>query len=258
MDLIEAKHKTNTERHPWEYARFEVLKHFFKKEIIQHKNNPTIIDIGCGDSFVVESISKLYPQANLIAVDTAFTPEIIEHYKQKLQNKNISFYYNIDEVPSTINADCILLMDVIEHIEKDVDFLKLVKEKPFTTNDTKWFITVPAYQSLFCSHDTFLGHFRRYDNEMLTKHTNQANLKTLKIGYFFFSLLLPRYLQVQKEKSQKHSDSTTGLVEWNAGSFKTNLIKTVLVIDFKLTSFFQAIGIKLPGLSNYIICQKSV
>ena len=34
MDLIEAKHKTNTERHPWEYARFEVLKHFLKNGIV--------------------------------------------------------------------------------------------------------------------------------------------------------------------------------------------------------------------------------
>ena len=258
MDLIEAKHKTNIERHPWEYARFEVLKHFLNKEIIQNKTNPTIIDIGCGDSFVVESISKLYPQSNLIAVDTAFTPEIIEFYKQKLQNINISFYYHIDEVPSTIKADCILLMDVIEHIEEDILFLNLVREKTFTTSETKWFITVPAYQNLFCTHDTFLGHFRRYNNDMLITHTTKAHLKTIKVGYFFFLLLLPRYLQVIKEKSQKHTDSTTGLVEWNAGSFKTNFIKTILVIDFKITSFFQVIGIKLPGLSNYIICQKSV
>ena len=256
MDLIEAKHKTNTNRHPWEFARFEVLKHYFKTKLV-NTPNPTIIDIGCGDSFVVESISKLYPQANLIAVDTAFTPEIIEHYKQKINNTKIAFYYNIDEVPSNIKADCILLMDVIEHIEFDIDFMKLVQNKAFTTMETKWFITVPAFQNLFCTHDTFLGHYRRYDNKQLVDHTSQAKLKTNEVGYFFFSLLLPRYLQVKKEQYNKNSTTTTGLVEYNGGPIATKFIKTILVIDFKITLFLKAIGIKLPGLSNYIICQKS-
>jgi hypothetical protein len=256
MDLIEAKHKTNTNRHPWEYARFEVLKHFLKSKLV-NKENPTIVDIGCGDSFVVESISKIYPNAKLIAVDTAFTSEIIEHYKERLNNPNIAFYYNVDEVLGNVKADCILLMDVIEHIEFDISFMKLVLSKSFTTADTKWFITVPAFQSLYCSHDTFLGHYRRYDNKMLVDHTAQAGLKTVTVGYFFTSLLLPRYLQVKKESSNKTDHSTTGLVEWNGSSFKTSLIKTVLVVDFKITAFLKAIGIKLPGLSNYIICQKS-
>jgi hypothetical protein len=257
MDLIEAKYKTNVSRHPWEFARFEVLKHYLKKHLV-NKINPTIVDIGCGDSFVVETISKIYPEATLIAVDTAFTPEIIEHYKTKLNNPKIAFYYNVDEVPSNVNADCILLMDVIEHIEKDIDFMKLVLTKQFVNAKTKWFITVPAFQSLFCNHDTFLGHYRRYDTRMLINHTTLSGLKTLDVGYFFSSLLLPRYLQVKKEQSKKSTKSTTGLVEWNGGKLKNNLVKSVLAIDFKISSFLKIIGIKLPGLSNYIVCQKSV
>lgn len=255
MDLIEVKHKTNTNRHPWEFARFEVLKHFLKRNLI-NKKNPTIVDIGCGDSFVVESISKIYPEANLIAVDTAFSPEMIEYYKQKLGNPKISFYYHIDEVPSNIKADCILLMDVIEHIEYDIEFLKSVVSKPFTLPETNWFITVPAFQNLFCSHDTFLGHFRRYDNKLLVTNVSKAGLQKEDVGYFFFSLLLPRYLQVRKEKKGS-AKSTTGLVEWNGSSFKNAFIKFVLVFDFKMSNFMRVFGIKLPGLSNYIICRKS-
>ena len=257
MDLIEAKHKTNTNRHPWEFARFEVLRHYLKKELI-NTTNPTIVDIGCGDSFVVESISKLYPQAKLIAVDTAFTPEIIEHYKQKVNNTNITFYYNVDEVPTSIKADCVLLMDVIEHIEYEIDFMKLVLTKQFVTPQTNWFITVPAHQSLFCQHDVFLGHYRRYDSELLKKHTSLAGLETKEVGYFFFSLLLPRYLQVKKEKAQKNLDTTTGLVDYNGGALSTWLVKTVLVIDFKISLVFKLLGMKLPGLSNYIICKKQL
>lgn len=257
MDLIELKNKTNTARHPWEYARFNVLKSFLKK-LIKDIPAPTIIDIGCGDSFVMESIAKIYPTAKLIGVDTAFTPDIIAETNKRLTNKNISFYYNINEVPLYIKADCILLMDVIEHIEHDIDFLNKINATIFVTSNTKWFITVPAFQSLFCSHDVFLGHFRRYDNAMLIDHCIKGGLRPNEVGYFFFSLLLPRYLQVKKEAKQKENNLSTGIVDWSGSPFKTKLITSILTLDFKFTKLIGAFGIKLKGLSNYIICQKSV
>jgi hypothetical protein len=256
MDIIELKKKTNTVRHPWEYARFNVLKFFFKK-IIDKNLNPVIIDIGCGDSFVVESISKIYPNAKIIGVDTAFTPEIVAEINERIKNKNILFYYSINEVPKSIKADCILLMDVIEHVENDIDFLQQVSNSSFVTNITKWFITVPAFQSLFCSHDVFLGHFRRYDNAMLIEHCVKGGLIKKRVGYFFFSLLLPRYLQVKKESKQKQKNLSTGIVDWNGGPFKTKLITFILTLDFKFTRLIGVLGIKMKGLSNYIICQKS-
>jgi hypothetical protein len=257
MDLIELKNKTNTARHPWEYARFNVLTSFLRK-MIGDNPTPVILDIGCGDSFVMESIAEIYPKAKLIGVDTAFTPEIISQNNARLSTKNISFYYTISEVPKDIKADCILLMDVIEHIEKDIDFLKQVNETGFVTTYTKWFITVPAFQSLFCSHDVFLGHYRRYDNAMLMEHCKKGGLVKNEVGYFFFSLLLPRYLQVRKEAKQKEKNLSTGLVDWNGGAFKTKLITGILTLDFNFTKLMGGLGIKLKGLSNYIVCQKSV
>ena len=95
-------------------------------------------------------------------------------------------------------------------------------------------------------------------SELLKKHTSLAGLETKEVGYFFFSLLLPRYLQVKKEKAQKNLDTTTGLVDYNGGALSTWLVKTVLVIDFKISLFFKLLGMKLPGLSNYIICKKQL
>ncbi len=257
MDLIELKNKTNTARHPWEYARFNVLKSFLKK-MVGNNPKPVILDIGCGDSFVLESISEIYPNAKLIGVDTAFTPEIIAENNIRLKNRNIFFYYTINEVPKDVKADCILLMDVIEHIEFDIDFLMQVNASAFVTNQTQWFITVPAFQSLFCSHDVFLGHYRRYNNAMLVDHCTKGGLKKNKVGYFFFSLLLPRYLQVKKEVEQKKKNLSTDIVDWNGSPFKTKLITFILTLDFNFTKLLGALGIKMKGLSNYIICQKSV
>lgn len=257
MDLIEYKNKINSARHPWEYARFNVLKWFLKKKL-KDKKNPIIFDIGCGDSFVLENIFKIYPDAILVGVDTAFTPEIIADQKLRINNSSLSFYNNIFEVPTNLKADCILLMDVIEHIEDDIGFLKAVSKCNFVDQNTFWFITVPAYQKLFCSHDVFLGHFRRYDNEQLIKHCEMGGLKKDECSYFFFLLLLPRYLQVKKEKKSSNTKATTGLVEWNGSKFKTGFITFILTIDFKFSRLLRFFNIRLTGLSNYIICRKPV
>lgn len=254
MDLIESKNKSNFNRHPWEYARFLVLLHFLKK--IVRTSKPVIVDIGCGDTFVAESILKHYPDAIIYAVDTAFTSEIMQEIKNKGLPKNIDLCYHTNEIPEHVQADIILLMDVIEHIEYDIEFLKEIKTSHFAQTHTKWFITVPAFQHLFCSHDVFLGHYRRYDANMLQCHINEAKLKSLVSGYFFFSLLLPRRLQVRREKNKPVSSLSTGIVDWNKGKLITTIVQYMLLLDFKFSVFMRFFGVKLNGLSLYSICQK--
>jgi len=120
-------------------------------------------------------------------------------------------------------------------------------------------ITVPAYQSLFCSHDHFLGHYRRYTNRSLKQTIEKAGFEKLKLGYFFFSLLMPRILQTLKERISKPdlSKSTTGLVEWGGGKGITSIIKGVLRLDHRITHGIKMLtGLSLPGLSNYILCKR--
>ena len=61
MDLIE----NNTEviinnRHPWELARYKVIKENIIKinRQIKKPTNIILVDIGCGDSFVIGNLSK--------------------------------------------------------------------------------------------------------------------------------------------------------------------------------------------------------
>ncbi len=253
MDLIEVKNKKNENRHPWEFARFEILT-FFLKDVFKGKPNPTILDVGCGDTFVIDSLNKLFPKARYLAVDTAFTDELISFYKSK--NNNIELFKNLDLIPTDLDVDCVLLMDVLEHINDDKTFLSSLVYKKFIGTGTKFVITVPAYQNLFCSHDVFLGHFRRYTNKSLSNLVKGAGLKTEQVGYFFFSLILPRLLQVIYEKIKPSAKNSSGLVDWDRGKNVTKFVKTCLITDFKFTFILNKIGIKLPGLSNYLICNK--
>lgn len=263
MDLVEVekrKENTITARHPWELARFEVIDSLLQKTI-KNETDYTVLDIGCGDIFFISGLSERYPKATFYAIDIAFTDTMIEKYKKLAEGKNIFLFKTLDEATAQLKkaADLVLLLDVVEHIEDDKGFLTMLHNNKSITEQTRIMITVPAYQSLFCSHDHFLGHYRRYTNSTLLKTITSCGFEKVKLGYFFSSLIPPRILQVWKEKISKPdlNNETTGLVEWKKGKGTTNFIKGVLVFDHHMTHFIKQITtLSLPGLSNYIICKK--
>ncbi len=261
MDLVEVKNrKKEIARHPWELARFEIVRSLLHAHI-RNEENYSVLDIGCGDIFFISSLANYYPKVTFYAVDIAFTDEIMAQLEGTINGKNIFLFKTLDEANKHLKkpADLVLLLDVVEHIEKDVEFLKWLYGHPSISSQTLFMITVPAYQSLFCSHDHFLGHYRRYTNNSLKKTIETSGFQKVKLGYFFFSLLLPRILQVFKEKLSKPdlTKSTTGLVEWSGGTGVTGFIKGVLLLDHKITHGIKVVtGLSIPGLSNYILCKK--
>jgi hypothetical protein len=113
-------------------------------------------------------------------------------------------------------------------------------------------VTVPAYQFLFCSHDEWLEHYRRYSVKMLQQCLHQAKFTSIKSGYFFSTLLLPRILQKTKERFIKsNTKNVTGIGDWSGGGFLSTLIKNILLFDYKFSKILRCAGVKLPGLSCY-------
>jgi trans-aconitate methyltransferase len=264
MDLIEFRNRNDyfIARHPWELARFEVLASLLKP-IIQNKETFNVIDIGCGDLFFIFKLSQRYPKVNFYGIDTAFNDEIISELKDITKKENIYLFKTLDEANLHLkkSPDLILLLDVIEHIQDDIGFLNSLSNNKAIGNKTFIAITVPAFQSLFSSHDHLLGHYRRYTNKTLSTAIRKANFEELNMGYFFFSLTIIRIIQFIKEKISKPDliKKNTDLVDWNKGLHTTNFIKYILILDFRIYKFIKALtGLSLIGLSNYVICKKRV
>jgi SAM-dependent methyltransferase len=262
MDIKEYNVNTDSQKqnHPWEYARLEVVFDLLQQKVLtkeQISNGElNILDVGCGDAFFLDQLSKRIPNANYFAIDTAFDETSISFFAEKYPN--IKFYPSVEHPDlAKVRIDIILLLDVIEHIENDIDFLKKLSEMPGFSNDTRIVITVPAYQTLFCSHDTWLGHYRRYTSKMLRFHLSKAGLKSDYDGYFFLSLLLARIIQKIKESIIKPDlTKVSGIGDWNGGPFISNFIKSVLVLDYKISKIKRIFGLRMPGLSTFTICRK--
>lgn len=261
MDLLELKSRQTTNRHPWELARLEIVKKIINTHSQTKKfNSINLYDIGCGDTFVLEQLMDYFKFNYCYGVDIEFSSDDLTTLNQKLNSKKISIFKNIVNIPSSEQdiLKIVLLLDVVEHIEDDYSFMKMLSEHSLFSTNTVFIITVPAYQKLFTSHDIFLKHYRRYTVKTLKKLLNKNDFKIIKNGYFFSSLLIPRVLSLLKEAifSRKEIPNTK-LGIWNGSRKTTQFIKRVLLLDYFISSKISKI-FNFPGLSTYAVCKKQV
>lgn len=257
MDLSEAGARSPTHRHPWEIARLWVLRRFVRDQVPIAPGD-AIVDIGCGDAFVIGELARAFPGASFFGVDSALSADAITERRRDLP-ANVHLFRELDDVPLTRPAALVLLMDVIEHVEDDRGFLRSLLARPMIGDRTRVFVTVPAYQALFSSHDVFLRHFRRYSNRQLRDALESSGLGVIDAGYFFSSLLPVRVMQVIRERLARPAGTAggTGLTEYSGGALVTALVSRVLIVDALAALALKKVGVRVPGLSNYAVCRTS-
>lgn len=248
MDLLEQTGGTAS-RHPWELARLDVIERLVART---GPGSGRLLDIGCGDGFVLRSLSRHF--AHCVGVDT----HLSERQCRELSRDNVEF--RASAPPSTEpNFDLLLLLDVLEHVEKPVPFLaELVRGQ---LRKGGWAIlTVPAFSALFSAHDVELRHFRRYRRSQAASEALSAGLHVVDSGYFFASLLPARALTVLKERvlpaAPPQPNAGVGLGRWRGGPLLTRAVAGLLRADAHVGFEVNRWGLHLPGLSAWLLCQR--
>lgn len=233
MDLIEKNNNEN--RHPWELSRVESLV----KEINKYHTGGNILDIGCGDSyFDYQLLEKNQNIDKLYGIDIYTKDEfkdgkyIVTNNYDKLKNKKF---------------DTIVILDVIEHIDNDYDFLENTV-KPLLNKNGKIIITVPAYQFLFGKHDIELKHYRRYNHKMIKDICNKGSFKIKQTHYFYASLVLPRLIFKISNKDNKINNW-----KYNKNHWLTRLLKEFLNLDYLVCKKMNKLSF---GLSLFIVLEQ--
>lgn len=78
--------------------------------------------------------------------------------------------------------DTVILLDVLEHIEQDAEFLHRLRS--LLTPGGRLILKVPAGQRLYSSLDANVGHYRRYNKTSLTQILDAAQLTPKTLRYF--------------------------------------------------------------------------
>lgn len=235
-------------RHPWETSRTKVLERLLSQSDFRFPVD-RIVDIGAGDTYVIHYLQERNYAKEYFAIDTAFTPEVITQLKENNPESKVTYVQDLGTYfreYSTDKSTLFLCMDVLEHLPDEELILGHLNQ-----TGNRYLFAVPAFQSVFSSHDTLLGHYRRYTLPHLESVLKKFGFSIDSKGYYFTSLLGARVLEKWLGRDKNES-----IDNWTGGKLKTNLINTVLRIDFEITNLINKTGIRIPGLSCYCICRK--
>jgi len=137
----------------------------------------TILDIGCGSGLMLNALEGLGNTSGMDMSDDAI------QFSQEIFRGGIRKGYLPDNVPFPENQfDLITALDVIEHIDDDVQSLKTIKELLTATGTA--IIPVPAYMVLWSHFDEINEHKRRYTLTELKNKLEQAGFRIEKISYY--------------------------------------------------------------------------
>jgi SAM-dependent methyltransferase len=138
----------------------------------------SVLDIGAGSGFFAREL--LHAGAERA---TCVDPNYPADRDETEAGKPLLFRR---EVTAT-DADLLLLMDVLEHVDDDVALLgEYVRLAP---RGARVLVTVPAFQWLWSGHDAYLGHRRRYTTTRLEATAQGAGVTVERCCYYFAAVL---------------------------------------------------------------------
>jgi 2-polyprenyl-3-methyl-5-hydroxy-6-metoxy-1,4-benzoquinol methylase len=249
MDLREVG-REGQKRHPWELARATTIARILAAAL-PRLAGAQVLDLGCGDGFLVETLRHELPQDWKY---TALDPELSEADLVQLQADlpEVTCLHDQCDLEDK-RFDLILLLDVLEHVEQDQEFLtELVNHRLKSAG--KMLLTAPAFQVLFSGHDRFLKHHRRYSLTQLRQVAANAGLAVESSGYLFGSLLLPRSLSRIAQALGLKSENHQGVGGWKHGQVLSKPLEWALNLDNRLMLSLSKLGLTLPGLTTWALC----
>lgn len=182
MDLKEMSSGVDQNTHWYYQSKKLPLFNYFKK--LPDGIKYDIIDIGSGSGFFTKELLHTFPDKinNCYLIDTEYTDkEINASLDTTLVKQN--------KIPNVVSNSLVILMDVLEHLEDDFQMLTDIKNNSMG-NANYYFITVPAFQSLWSAHDDYLCHYRRYTISTLKELLLKSKFPFDSI-YYLYGTLFP-------------------------------------------------------------------
>lgn len=196
-----ARYATLYRRHWWWRAREELLQRTLDA-VVGKGGAGKCLDFGCGDGVffpVLERYGEPYgiePDVRLLDPNGP--------WRSRISTDMLRF-----EESETARYGLIVALDVLEHI---ADPLPVMQELVRRLRPGGWFVaTVPAFQSLWTTHDDINHHERRYTAADFGALMRDAGLRVVDSRYFFTWLALAKWPLARIESLVKREPKPAGL-----------------------------------------------
>ena len=150
----------------------DVIKRYLTKN-----DQIKVLDIGCGSGLMLTSLDEIGETYGMDMSDEALS------FSKEIFTGRVEKGALPDQLPYQENFfDLITALDVIEHIDNDVDSISAIRS--LLAPGGKVVFTVPAYMFLWSPHDEMNEHKRRYTLPELKKKLVEAGFTVEKISYY--------------------------------------------------------------------------
>lgn len=225
------------------------LDKFFSKKAI-------LIDVGGGNGYSALSMNRNGYNSVLME------PSLEACMNAKRRGLNEIYCGTLDST-SVIDSSIpqIMLLDVLEHIKDDREFMALMYNKMMPKG--KILITVPAFMSLWSKQDVTSGHFRRYKLKDIVSLAESSGFSVLYKNYFMSFLYLPILVVrvwlegagILKSYEERDEEEKKRVIEQEHGN-KTGIANKILeFIQQRELSKFNKKDIKI-GSSCILVLEK--
>ena len=240
MDLKELESGVDPTTH-WYYQTKKIpLFQYFNQLVKRQDKALTIIDFGAGSGFFSIALYEAFPNKikEVLLIDIGYT-------EQELNETAQSTIKKLHYIPQGVADSIVLMMDVLEHIEDDYAIIQDIQHR--LGENAYYFITVPAFKSMWSGHDVFLGHFRRYTIKTLRQLLHSNNIASHS-NYYIYGTLFPAVWLVRRLKRLGKKQEQVAMPESSDMKPLPNLINSTLKGFLGLMMNFRKIN-RLFGVS---------
>lgn len=201
----------------WELSFFDNAENFrdYQIDLIKNQLHGTVAEIGPGNGSLCDKYN--------IYCDKVVLFEPSKNLFKNLEGKfqlNQKIEINNNEFSSTSEKfDCILLMDVIEHIENPKILMKNLYKS--LNENGKIIVNVPAFQHLYSRFDKDVGHYKRYTKKSFLNELSLIKPTNVKMRYYdslgyFLSLVSQFFFSISEKYNNNYKNDFKNKIKiWN-------------------------------------------
>jgi SAM-dependent methyltransferase len=181
------RHETT---HWWFRWRFDLISDVLGS--LRQDGPLRILDAGCGTGQMLKCLES---HGEAVGIDSS--PQAVGYARDRGVSRLVRG--SITDPPFRDGSfDCVVALDVIEHVDDDIGILTKLHEvvKP----GGHLIVTVPAFKTLWSEHDEINQHKRRYRAPQLSRLIQEAGFDLQRVSYCNTALFLP-VLTLRKGKN---------------------------------------------------------
>lgn len=181
--LNEAPSEAQTLLSQWVPMPRYLLRCWVVKRLIRALKPTDFIEIGAASGHMAQWMSE---KQNIAGIAVEISPMAIEMMRERLGDNDQVQIFEQDSIGLKAEADVLLSMEVLEHIDNDRATLN------------NWFnlirpgghllLSVPAHPHLFSAEDEMAGHFRRYSRAELNEKLATAGFEPPRLLCYGYPL----------------------------------------------------------------------